>query len=328
MKKFFSKDMLQKYIYHKSKPFRLICSLMLCFFLAAGVFNPIVHVEAKGPVYTELKDIYFTKETCTVYAEPTYTSLVLTTIAPNVPVQVLGKYSNGWYRISIGVIAYVKMDSLTTSGAVGIINQADKQLADAQATAKELGYEFVNITLNKRKTIKKDVFNSYIDKKAILYVKLDDEVAVSFKMLYADKVTKDINLNFAKNTWINSYGERVVEVLFDEDTELFGQIAIFQFREGYDKAVTIEPTDLTNTGYVYMNTYYTEFSEFAYAPMTQISDIRITEAEIENSLTEATRAKMADFRKGIKYLSDDSSEYKESIGSRLRKDTEYVDFYY
>lgn len=302
---------------------------VLCMLLLMGTVTPALTVAAKGTTYTAMQDVYYTKENCVVYAEPTYTSTVLTTIGANIPVQVIGKYSNGWYRINIGVICYVKMDSLTTAGAIGIANAADAQIADAKKTADELGYEFVYLTLNKEKIIKKDVFNSYIGKKVILYTKIDDEVGVSFKMLYNDKVKSDINLNFSKSVTIGGFGERIVFFDFADDTELYGQIAIFQFKEGYDKAVDIEINDLKDTYTpIYMNTYYTEFSEFAYAPVTQVSDMRIVEYEIENSLTDNQRSKMANLRKGIKYLSYDDSDYRNSINGKLRKDTEYVDYEY
>lgn len=303
--------------------------LALCMLMLSGVVPPPLTAAAQGPTYTAMQDVYYTKENCVVYAEPTYTSTVLTTLGANLPVQVIGMYSNGWYRINIGVICYVKMDSLTTAGALGIANAADAQVAEAKKTADELGYEFVVLTLNKEKIIKKDIFNSYIGRKAILYVKIDDELGVSFKMLYNDKVKTDINLNYTKTVTTGGMGDRVVYFDFDEDTELFGQIAIFQFREGYDKAVDIEINDLKDTYTpIYMNTYYTEFSEFAYAPVTQVSDMRITEYEIPNSLTDKQREKMANLRKGIKYQSYDDKDYRSSINGRLRKDTEYVDYNY
>lgn len=283
---------------------------------------------AQGPTYTAMQDVYYTKDNCVVYAEPTYTSTVLTTIGANIPVQVIGAYSNGWYRINIGVICYVKMDSVTSAGAIGLPTNTDNQIVDAQKTAAELGYEFVYLKLNKQKVINKDVFNSYIGKKVILYAKIDDELGVSFKMLYNDKVGKDINLNYTKTASVNQMGERSVEFVLSDPTELKGQIAIFQFREGYDKSVTILPVDLDTDDYVEMNTYYTEFSEFAYAPVTQVASMKIVEVEIMNSLSDNQRTIMADHRKGIKYQSDDTSEYRSSIHSRLRKDTEYVDYNY
>ena len=85
---------------------------------------------------------------------------------------------------------------------------------------------------------------------------------------------------------------------------------------------------MNNAEYNLMNTYYTEFSEYAYAPVTQISNIKYTEAEIANSLTTEVRAKMDNIRKGIKYLSYDETDYKNALTSRLRKDTEYVDYQY
>ena len=243
--------------------------------------------------------------------------------------QVVGAYSNGWYRINIGVICYVKMDSVTSAGAIGIKNNADKQIADAQKTAAELGYEFVYLTLNKQKTIKKDIYNSYVGQKVILYAKIDDELGVSFKMLYEDKIKNDIDLNMTKTASVNKFGDRTVQFMFNNDMELKGQIAIFQFRTGYDKAVDIYPSDVDTGEFVMMNTYYTEFSEFAYAPVTQVADIMIVEAEIPNSLTETQRNIMADHRKGIKYQCDDTSEYRSDVvHGKLRKDTEYVDYNY
>lgn len=311
------------------KVFRRTAAVLMA---AAILFSPVgtaVVTCAKGPTYTAMQDVYYTKDNCVVYAEPAYTSTVLTTLSANLPVKVIGEYSNGWYRIDIGVICYVKMDSLTSAGAIGIKNNGDSQIADAQRTAAELGYEFVYLTLNKQKTIKKDIYNSYVGKKVILYAKIDDELGVSFKMLYEDKIKSDINLKVTKNSSVDAAGARTVQYLFDSSVELKGQLAIFQFKTGYDKSVDIYPSDVDTGEFVMMNTYYTEFSEFAYAPVTQVADIMITEMEIPNSLTDTQRAIMADLRKGIKYQSDDTSEYRSSVvHGKLRKDTEYVDYDY
>lgn len=310
------------------KGFKKIAAVLMA---VAVLFSPVctdMMAYAKGPTYTAIQDVYYTKENCVVYAEPTYTSTVLTILEANLPVKVIGEYSNGWYRIDIGVICYVKMDSVTTAGVVGIKDN-DSQIADAQRTAAELGYEFVFLKLNKQKTIKKDIYNSYVGKKVILYTKIDDELGVSFKMLYEDKVKNDIDLNVTKNVTVNDLGDRTVQYLFNSSVELNGQLAIFQFKTGYDKAVDIFPSDVDSGEFVLMNTYYTEFSEFAYAPVTQVADIMITEAEIPYSLTETQRNIMADHRKGIKYQADDTSEYRRSVvHGKLRKDTEYVDYQY
>lgn len=302
------------------------------FLITAAVLFTTVNADmvvySKGPTYTAMQDVYYTKDSCMVYAEPTYTSTILTTLDANIPVQVIGAYSNGWYRINIGVICYVKMDSVTSAGAIGLPTNMDNQIADAQKTAAELGYEFVYLKLNKQKIIQKDIFNSYIGKKVILYARIDDELGISFKMLYNDKVDKDIDLNYTKTASVNQLGERSVEFILSDPTELKGQIAIYQFKEGYDKSVTIFPVDLDSDDYVEMNTYYTEFSEFAYAPVTQVASMKIVEVEITNSLSDNQRNIMADHRKGIKYQSDDTKEYRSSIHSRLRKDTEYVDYNY
>jgi hypothetical protein len=219
------------------------------------------------------------------------------------------------------------MDSLTTTGVLGT-NVNDTMTADALKTANEIGYTFVPLTLNKEKVIKKDVFNSYIGKKALLYVKINDELGVMFKMLYNDKVTKDIDLNYTITSTVDSTNTRLVYYTLDNPTTLKGQIAIFQFKLGYDKAITIFPEDLDGGGYVEMNTYYTETSELAYGPMTQVASIMVTDEEVPFSLTDNMKKINSDHRKGIKYLSDDTKDYRDSITSKVRKDTEYVDYVY
>lgn len=299
---------------------------MICIML--GAMQPEVLVQAKGTTYVQMEDVYYTKEGCVVYAEPTYTATVLTTIGANVPVRVIGCYSNGWYRINIGVIAYCKMDSLTTAGNIGVISPTDKQAFYAKQTADELGYAFEYMVLNKEKTIKKDIFNSYIGQKIILFAKIDDMTAVSFKMLYADPVNKDISLNYTRTAAESTGGGRTIEYSLTDNTELKGQIAIFQFMVGYDKAADMYIWDMDNGEYNKMNTYYTEFSEFAYAPVTQVSKMKVVECEIPNSLNDELRVKMSNIRKGIKYLSYDEKEYRNSLTSKLRRDTEYMDYDY
>lgn len=296
--------------------------------IVLGALQPELSVYAKGTTYTQMEDVYYTKEGCVVYAEPTYTATVLTTIGANVPVRVVGVYSNGWYRINIGVIAYCKMDSLTSAGNIGVVSTTDKQAFYAKQTADELGYAFEYMVLNKEKEIKKDIFNSYIGQKVILFAKIDDMTAVSFKMLYADEVKNDISLKYTRTTSDSIGGGRTIEYTLDNSTELWGQVAIFQFMVGYDKSADMYIWDIANNEYNKMNTYYTEFSEFAYAPVTQVSNMKVVECEIPNSLTDEVRTKMSNIRKGIKYLSYDEKEYRSAIRSKLRKDTEYMDYDY
>ncbi len=302
----------------------LLIISMIC--LVLGAVQPALTTQAKGPTYTQMEDVYYTKAGCVVYAEPTYTSTVLTTIGANIPVRVIGVYSNGWYRINIGVIAYCKMDSLTTAGNIGIVSAVDKQAYYAKQTADELGYAFEYMMLNKEKKIKKDIFNSYIGKKVILFAQIDDMTAVSFKMLYADAVKNDISLNYTKTATEGLGGGRTIEYTLTDSTELWGQVAIFQFMVGYDKAADMYVWDIENNEYNLMNTYYTEFSEFAYAPVTQVSNIKVVECEIPNSLTDDVRAKMTNIRRGIKYLEYDEKDYRNAVRSKLRKDTEYMDY--
>lgn len=305
---------------------RKICSLIMCIIILITGFGPLNTTMAKGPTYKQIDDVFYTLDECKIYAEPSYTSTVLTVIGENVPIRVIGYYSNGWYRINIGVIAYCKMDSLTTSGDIGVVDASDPQAFYAKQIADSMGYEFHYLKLNSKKTIKKDVFNSYVGKKVILFVKLDDEVAVSFKMIYADDVKKDINLGFGKTVTDGNLGSRIIDLMAPSDVELWGQIAIFQFKVGYDKGVDMYIWNLNDLEYKLMNTYYTEFSEYAYCPVTQISHMHIVESEVNFSLNSSEREIMSNISKGIKYLNYDDKGYVKGIKSKLRLDTEYLDY--
>jgi hypothetical protein len=147
-------------------------------------------------------------------------------------------------------------------------------------------------------------------------------------MLYNDKVKKDISLDYSMYWGITATGERQVTFELQDKTELLGQIAIFQFKEGYDKIVDICPENLDAGGYEYMNSYWTEKSELAYAPVTQVANMVIYETDTQSLPTDTQRKTDSDHRKGIKYLSDDSKDYRSSIVSKVRKDTEYVDYEY
>ncbi|MBQ5850220.1 MAG: hypothetical protein IIW54_05315, partial [Lachnospiraceae bacterium] len=157
---------------------------------------------------------------------------------------------------------------------------------------------------------------------------IDDMTAVSFKMLYADEVKNDISLKYTRNASNSTGGGRTIEYTLADKTELWGQVAIFQFKVGYDKSADMYIGDIDGSEYTKMNTYYTEFSEFAYAPVTQVGNMKVVECEIPNSLSDEVREKMGNIRKGIKYLSYDEKDYRSMLTSKLRKDTEYMDYEY
>lgn len=290
--------------------------------------QPMIGIASgKGPDFVEMNDTYYTKGTVTVYSGPDYKSAVLTYIQDNMPVRVIGKYSNGWYRINIGVIGYVKMDSLTTAWDRAATVNSSTQAGAALATANELGYSFHNMVLNEQKVIKKDIFNSYIEDKTILFAAFDDQVAVSFKMVYPDRVKHDVDMNFTKLVTDNPGDGQTIELLAPANVKLYGQVAIFQIRVGYDQSADIYIWDMDNDEYVYQSTVYSEFSEYAYFTTTQISNMMIVHTETERSLSDKLREKMANIRKGIKYKKYDEKDYRDMIDSKLRKDTEYVDYY-
>lgn len=298
----------------------LACSISL-------TISPINSIAKQGPTYENQNDTYYTNGTVPVYMGPDYESQILTYIADNMPVQVVGRYTNGWYRINIGVVGYVKCDSLTTVWDRATTVNTSTQAGAALATANELGYAFHNMVLNQNKSIEKEIFNSYIYDKTILYSAIDDQIGVSFKMVYTDPVKKDVDLNYTKFVSDSSTGGRLIELKAPGDVNLYGQVAIFQAKVGYDKIVEVFIWDDDDQDYIYQGKVYTETSEFAYFTTTKITSIKLLEYETDRSLRDSVREKMANIRKGIKYLNYDEKEYRNSITNKLRKDTEYVDYY-
>lgn len=318
---------------HYFKKYHVIGKISSIFLVCAILFLslPMKEVSAgtgRGPDFEKMEDTYYTNGVVPVYMGPDYESQILTYIQDNMPVRVIGKYTNGWYRINIGVIGYVKIDSLTTAWDRSNTVNSSKQAGAALATASEIGYSFHNMVLNDQKVIKKDIFNSYIEDKTILFAAYDDQVAVSFKMVYPDKVKHDVDLNFTKIINDNLAGDgQTIELLPPSDLKLYGQVAIFQIRIGYDQAAEIYIWDIDDEDYVYQGTVYSEFSEYAYFTTTQVSRMKIIHAETERSLSDKLRTKMTNIRRGIKYWDYDEKEYRNMLGSKLRKDTEYVDYY-
>lgn len=317
-----------KNFFKKNSVLARICAMVL----VSVCLMQMMPIEAlakdkRGPDFEKMEDTYYTNGTVTVYMGPDYESPVLTYIQDNMPIRVIGKYSNGWYRINIGVVGYVKMDSLTTAWDRSNTVNSSKQAGAALATANEIGYSFHNMVLNDQKVIKKDIFNSYIEDKTILFAAFDDQVAVSFKMVYPDRVKNNVDLNFTKIVTDNAGDGQTIELFAPIDLKLYGQVAIFQIRVGYDQCADIYIWDMDDQEYVYQSTVYSEFSEYAYFTTTQISNMKIIHCETERSLSEKLREKMANIRRGIKYKKYDEKDYRDMIGSKLRKDTEYVDYY-
>lgn len=85
---------------------RALAAGLLAAVLLTGIEKDSVHA---APEYTvaEQKMIMYTADKAVVYAAPDMQSMIVTAIAPNLPIEVTGITSNGWYRIELKGTYYI-----------------------------------------------------------------------------------------------------------------------------------------------------------------------------------------------------------------------------
>ncbi len=83
--------------------------------IGAGVQTSVYATELIGTQYTveETSTVLYSCKGTVAYASPEFTAPMVTTINANLPVQVVGVTSNGWFQINLGTICYVPGYSLT-----------------------------------------------------------------------------------------------------------------------------------------------------------------------------------------------------------------------
>lgn len=79
---------------------------------SCGVNRQLQRIYAVEFTVTENKAVLYSNDKTKVYQQPDINSVVVTAIAPDVPVNVTGITSNGWFRISLDGTYYVPGDGL------------------------------------------------------------------------------------------------------------------------------------------------------------------------------------------------------------------------
>ncbi len=83
---------------------RIAVWMLACVLLAgAGVSN----LQAASYTVKACKAIMYTNEKATVYSAPDFQSVLVTTIGPNLPIDVTGITSNGWFQVELKGIYYI-----------------------------------------------------------------------------------------------------------------------------------------------------------------------------------------------------------------------------
>ena len=84
---------------------------------APGFGQSVPNVYAVEFTVTESKAVLYSNENVKVYRQPDINSGVVTTLAKDMPVNVTGITSNGWFRVSINGTYYIPGDGLVSKNA-------------------------------------------------------------------------------------------------------------------------------------------------------------------------------------------------------------------
>lgn len=94
----------------------------------AGISADLQKVYAVEFTVTESKAVLYSNENTKVYKQPDVNSTVITVIAKDIPVNVTGVTSNGWFQISLNGTYYVPGDGLVSKNAdssASVVSETD-----------------------------------------------------------------------------------------------------------------------------------------------------------------------------------------------------------
>lgn len=92
-------------------------ALAVCAAPSCGVNRQLLKTYAAEFTVTENKAVLYSNDKTKVYKQPDVNSEVVTVIAPDIPVNVTGITSNGWFRISLNGTYYVMGEGLVSRNA-------------------------------------------------------------------------------------------------------------------------------------------------------------------------------------------------------------------
>lgn len=82
-----------------------------------GVNHQLQKTYAVEFTVTESKAVLYSNDKTKIYQQPDLNSAVVSAVAPNLPIEVTGVTSNGWFRISLNGTYYVPGDGLVSMNA-------------------------------------------------------------------------------------------------------------------------------------------------------------------------------------------------------------------
>ena len=137
------------------------------------------------------------------YASPDFTSAMVTTINANLPVQVVGVTSNGWFQIDLGMVCYVPGYSLTqepTGEAKVIYSEEEIQSFIKGTYAFYDNEKLMSFSVDEVKEMDATMYIRYLDSflagNGLAADCLIQETAETLQTLYADACAEDSEYSY------------------------------------------------------------------------------------------------------------------------------------
>lgn len=182
---------------------RIFAFVMSVFMLGVVCCMPLkVHAEEKITV-TEKKSVMYSVPGTSVYNYPDFNSNVVTSIQANLPVEVLGVTSNGWFQVNLNGKYYVPSNGLTntkpaTTAVVNAYDEASVRKLIRGTFSYYTGAELRDFTSTDVDTMDENEYIKYMDSylygNASIEKCIIKESGLSLKEHYAGKLQADPNL--------------------------------------------------------------------------------------------------------------------------------------
>lgn len=178
-----------------------------------GVSPGLQKVFAAEFTVTESKAVLYSNDRTKVYPQPDLNSGVVTTLAPDLPVEVTGVTSNGWFRISLNGTYYVPGDGLVSR----VANNSNSVVvgSDIVALTKGTFSFYMNPQLsdfdkNDVDDMDENTYIKYLDSFLMGYAMLDNCILKDsgkyLKEVYESEAKVDKNVaNMSMQTYLIDY---------------------------------------------------------------------------------------------------------------------------
>ena len=183
---------------------------------AGGVNHQLQKTYAAEFTVTENKAVLYSNDKTKVYPQPDINSGVVTTIAPDLPIEVTGVTSNGWFRISLNGTYYVPGDGLVSKNADSsnsVVTGTDIKNLTKGTFSFYMNPELSDFDKNDIDDMDENTYIKYLDSFLMGYAMLDNCILQDsgkyLKEVYESEAKVDKNVaNISMQTYLINYRNR------------------------------------------------------------------------------------------------------------------------